>query len=112
MECIPMQIKKHYKPLSGYPEHVVRIALQRERIIQPLINIEQLTREMVRQCVLEINERASDQLEANAIKHVSIASIYRWIRVYRQSGGDVRSLLPYIRRQEERFSLRLSPAVN
>jgi len=112
MEFIPMQIKKHYKPLSAYPEHVVRIALQRERIIQPLINIEQLTRDMVRQCVLEINERAYDQLEANAIKHVSIASIYRWIRVYRLSGGDVRSLLPYIRRQEERFSSRLSPAVN
>src|SRR6266581_7901072 len=112
MEFEPMQVDKQYKPLAVYPQHLVLIALQREGIIQPLLNVERLTRDMVRQHVLEINERPLDSLEEYAIEHVSIASIYRWIRAYRQSGGDVRSLIPYVRRQEESLNSRLSPAVD
>jgi len=75
-----MVADEQFLPLAAYPEHLVRIALERREIIQPLLNIERLTRGMVRQRVLDIKACSCGTAGGKNIEHISVASLYRWIR--------------------------------
>src|SRR5260221_5176010 len=102
-----MEAHESNRRLEDYPHRLVAMALRRWQIILPLLDIEHLTREAVRLRVLEVKSNLYRTGKPRIA--VSIASIYRWIRLVRQSNGDVRSLIPHVRRGENR--LRLNPMV-
>ena len=107
-----MNTDRPLKPLSAYPQHLVRTASWRREVIQPLVDAKQLTRSIVRQRVLEINAQLRESGAEAAAKQVSIASLYRWICAFRRSEGDLRSLIPYVRQDTAPAKTRLSPAVD
>src|SRR5258708_5844950 len=106
-----MHTEERYKALGEYPAHLVNIAYWRLEIIHPLLNAGPLRRELVRQRVLEVKAGLQGHLTGESVPPVSIASIYRWIRVFKRSGGDVRSLIPYVRRGEDGPGSRLNPTL-
>lgn len=107
-----MLADKQFLPLAAYPEHLVRIALERREIIQPLLNNERLTREMVRQRVLEVKARSYGTAGGRGFGPISVTSLYRWIHSFRQSGGDLRSLIPYVRHTTDATGTRLDPTID
>src|SRR5215472_4313826 len=98
-----MEAHESDKRLEDYPPHLVAIALQRWKIILPLLGIERLTRRIVRLRVLEV--KSNLYCDEGPRIAVSISTIYRWIRLVRRSNGDVRSLIPHVRREENRLRL-------
>jgi len=81
-----------YIALSECSEEWVAIAKYRLEVILPLLSLEKRTR-------IAVEERVK-QLKMNGLERkfgsscfVSVSSIYRWIRYYTKSGGDVRSLI-------------------
>ena len=106
-----MHAEERYKALEEYPTHLVNIARQHLEIIHPLLNARPLTRALVRQRVLEVKAGLNGHLTGESVPPVSIASIYRWIQAYKRSGGDVRSLIPRVRRGEDGPESRLNPAL-
>ncbi len=106
-----MKVDERFKPQAVYTEYQVRIARNRLEAMQPLLNEERLTRAKVMQRVLEIRERSPGSPVGEGVEHISVASMYRWIRAFRQSGGDLSSLIPYVRHNSEVPRTRLDPAV-
>jgi putative transposase len=94
--------------LSDYPPHLQALAEYRAEIIRPLLSLgpNERTREMVATRVAEIKQarQASASFPTTAI---SIASIYRWIRDYEQSGNDIRALVGNSQQQGGKQQARL-----
>jgi putative transposase len=92
-----LDTKHELLDLADYPEHLVAIARRRLEVIQPLLEItpNALPRMVVEARVNEIQATALDKGENSGLqKSVSTASVYRWLRDYEQSGGDLRALVP------------------
>ncbi|MCB8818876.1 Mu transposase C-terminal domain-containing protein [Desulfosporosinus shakirovi] len=74
-------------------------AIFRIKVIKPLLKC-RTSRKDISNRVDEINQlfdnprRAEEVLGTSFIKKVSVPSVYRWIAMYRESGGDIRSLIP------------------
>ena len=100
-----------FKALEEYPDHLVKIALRRWEIIRPLLDSRPLTRALIRQRVLEVKVGLHGRLTEGSVPPVSIASIYRWIGAFQRSGGDLRSLIPYVRQGVDEVRSRLNPAL-
>jgi putative transposase len=106
--------QNHPRPanLSDYPLHLRHLAEYRLSVIQPLLAIDssKRTRSDVATRVAEIqkSEQADQASPKNA---VSVASIYRWIRAYTESGNDIRALVGNSRRQGGKNSTRLEGEV-
>ena len=106
-----MHAGERYKALEEYPAHLVKIARQRWEIIRPLLDVRPLTRALVAQRVLEVRAGLAGHLTGGSVPPVSIASIYRWIGAFQRSGGDLRSLIPYVRQGVDEARSRLNPAL-
>lgn len=80
--------------LSDYPPHLHAVAEYRLDVIRPLLSLgsTERTREMVAARVAEIKQ-VRQTGESFPTTTISIASIYRWIRDYEQSGNDIRVLV-------------------
>src|SRR5260221_5793813 len=111
-ESDSMQFDEYSRSLEEYPLHLVNIARWREEVIRPLLSVRPLTRSIVTQRVLEVKASLQSQRAGERMLAVSIASIYRWIRAFQRSNGDLRSLIPYVRQGEDRARSRLHPAVD
>jgi transposase len=98
--------------LSDYPEHLRALAEYRFGIILPLLTLDpgQRSREIIVARVAEI-KRAQLNKAASQNMAVSTASIYRWIRAYKHSGDDLRSLIGNTERQGGKQKTRLEETV-
>jgi putative transposase len=98
--------------LSDYPEHLHVLAEYRFGIIFPLLTLDpgQRSREIIVARVAEI-KRAQLNKAASQNMAVSTASIYRWIRAYKHSGDDLRSLIGNTERQGGKQKTRLEETV-
>ncbi|MCP4535775.1 MAG: transposase [Chloroflexi bacterium] len=87
-------VTSEYLDLSDYPEKLVAIARYRLEVIRPLLEMEKRTREAVKARMREIQATRPESSEGTLQSSISVASIYRWIRDYTQSGNDLRALIP------------------
>ena len=99
--------------LASFPEDVVQVARWRWQVIQPLLALspEQLTEAMV---IDRVRAVQASMLETTTklSQKVSRASVYRWLKAYRGSGGDLRILLPELAARGGQGKSRLKPAVD
>ncbi len=81
-------IEHMYRRWDEIPEHMRNLAEWRLFVIQPLLNLDRRTR-------ADIDARVASVLdEAKARGYrVSVASVYRWLKRYTESGNDIRSLV-------------------
>jgi putative transposase len=94
--------------LSDYPPHLRALAEYRLEVIRPLLSLgpHKRTREMVAARVAEIKQ-ACQAGESFPKMAISVASIYRWIRDYEQSGKDIRALVGNFQQQGGKQQSRL-----
>lgn len=88
-------LMRNDQELSDYlPEHVA-VAHRRLKIIEPLVALgPDCTLEAVKARVHEV-QAAEAQPSTRTLKTVlSWRSVYRWLKDYRHSGGDLRALIP------------------
>lgn len=98
--------------LSDHAPHLRAVAEYRLDVIRPLLSLgpHERTRGMVASRVAEIKQarRAGESFPKTAI---SVASIYRWIRDYEQSGNDIRALVGNSQQQGGKDQSRLEDDV-
>ena len=83
--------------LDDYPEPLPTIARYRYAVIQPLIDLrpEERTRQMIQARVREVRAKTPATEPLRGLQNsVSVASVYRWMRSYLESGRDERALIP------------------
>lgn len=102
-----------YVDLADCPSHLVRIARYRLEAIQPLLELAPRTRTRARVTarVQEVKAAQPPDGPHDLGTALSVASLYRWIKDYTQSGGDLRSLIPNTGMRGGRGTSRLSPEV-
>lgn len=95
--------------LTDYPEHLVALARYRLEVIQPLLALasSQRTQKVIQARLQEV--RANHARPPGKRSPLSRASIFRWIRAYEQSGGDLRALIPAYDRCGGPDQSRLAP---
>jgi putative transposase len=81
--------EEKYLELSDCPEKLLEKANFRLDAIKPLLDKHTFTR-------AQVDARAKEILKqsGSGVKRASTASLYRWIRDYKKSGNDIRSLIP------------------
>ena len=80
--------------LDDYSPQQRAVAEYRLSIIQPLLALPPQERgQAIEARVQELNQQRQPN-DRNLLTVISITSIYRWIRLFKQSQGDVRSLMP------------------
>jgi putative transposase len=94
--------------LSDYPPHLRALAEYRLEVIRPLLSLgpNERSREVVAARVAEIKQ-AQQAGKAFPKTAISVASIYRWLRDYEQSGNDIRALVGNSQRQGGKQQSRL-----
>jgi len=93
--------------LSDYPPEHVAIARRRLSIIEPLVALgPHCTLAAVKARVCEVQAASADQPHTLNTA-LSWRSVYRWLKDYRQSGGDLRALLPATRERGGKGRSRL-----
>jgi putative transposase len=103
------QIKRRPANLSDYASHLRELAEYRFKVIQPLLSGKR-TRQDVIMRVAEIKKvEQADKTQPKSA--VSVASIYRWIRAYTESGNDIRALVGNSQRQGGKQKQRLKEEV-
>jgi len=98
--------------LSDYPAHLRELAEYRLAVIRPLLasGWGKHTRDDVAARVAEV--KAAEQMTYDCPKRsISVASVYRWMHAYSESGGDVRALVGNSRRQGGKDRSRLEAEV-
>lgn len=100
-----------YMDLSDCPPHLLAIARHRLSIIEPLLQLpRQGRKKAIRNYVKELQGKQKEQ--PNILQNaISVASVYRWLKFYQESNGDLRSLLPDLERRGGRSNSRLHPEV-
>jgi len=104
-------VASEYVDLSDCPEELVSVAQYRLEVIRPLLEIKKRTRQAVRARVREIKTGRPGEDGCGLQNAVSIASVYRWIGDYTQSGHDLRSLVPSTHKRGGQGESRLQPEV-
>lgn len=106
-------VKENLVTLGDYPPHLRAVAEYRWEVIRPLLALDPLerTREKVAERVAEICQarQAGNQFSQTA---VSIASIYRWLKAYTDSGNDIRALVSNSSQQGGKQQSRLANEVD
>lgn len=82
--------------LSDYSDKQINTARFRLSVIQPVIEMKKRTKQDVENYVKERNQ---EHFEEN----VSVATVYRWLKIYEDNGKDIRSLAPFDRSSESEF---------
>ncbi len=100
--------------LSSYPTEDVEVARWRLQVIQPILQLplEQQTEKFVIEHVEKIQASIPTGTSRNLGLSVSRATVYRWLKAYRRSGNDVRSLLPQYDARGGTGKSRLIPEVD
>jgi len=82
--------------LASYPVEDVEIARWRLQVIQPILDLppDQQTEKAVVEHVKKIRASFPAGTSRKLSQVVSRTTLYRWLKIYRLSGNDVRSLLP------------------
>jgi len=101
-----------YSDLTDCPEPLVAIARYRLAVIEPLLQLERRDRAAVEARVQAVKLAESGQGDRSLSRAVSVASIYRWLKDYCDSGYDLRALIPNTHRRGGQGQSRLSQAVN
>jgi putative transposase len=99
--------------LSSYSEDDVEIARWRLQVIQPILELppSQQTEKAVIEHVQKIRTDIPDT-SRKLSQSVSRATVYRWLKAYRRSGNDLRSLLPQCDERGGIGKSRLDPEVD
>ena len=99
--------------LSDYPSAWVAVARWRLHVIEPLLKIptRRLTKAQVRERVEAVKAELKTE-QGQLATAVSVASVYRWLEVYRRSGQDLRALLPRLDTRGGAGNGRLSKEVD
>jgi hypothetical protein len=101
--------ENRYVTLDDCPEHLLRIARRRLRIIEPLLAVEPRTEAMIRDRVQEIRAISSPNAPEHMLEDaVSVRSMYRWLDDYTRSGHDLRALVPSTRKRGGKGQSRLA----
>jgi putative transposase len=88
-----------YIDLSDCPEALRAIAEYRLEVIHPLLNLPPHQRKKaIRTRVKELKGERKDN-ERSLRTALSVASVYRWIDEYTESGSDIRALIPDTRKR-------------
>ena len=100
--------------LSSYPEEDVAIARWRLQIIQPILDLpsDQQTEKAVVEHVEKIRSSLPPNTTRKLTQIVSRTTLYRWLKIYRLSGNDIRSLLPQCDERGGVGKSRLTPEVD
>jgi len=97
-----------YTDLRDCPEELRLVAEHRLAVIQPVIDLPRHKRkEAIRKLVAKLEENRQENERALAAAF-SVASIYRWIKVYLLSGRDLRVLVPRTRKRGGKGKSRLT----
>ncbi len=111
-DTAPGSSRARYLDLSDYPEREANIARFRHAVITPLLDMPKRTRQNVKEHICQlIQARVLDRFIV-ADYTLSIASVYRWIRDYENSGRDVRALVPDFEDRGGKDSHRVGGEVN
>ena len=99
--------------LASYPDSAVEIARWRLKVIEPLLDIpfNELTVAMV-DARVEIVKSSLTEESRKLATAVSRASMYRWLRMYRNSGSDLRALVPELDKRGGTGKTRLKAEVS
>ena len=99
--------------LSCYPEEEVKVARWRLQVIQPILALppDQQTEKAVIEHVQRVRANIPDKSKKLS-QSVSRATVYRWLKAYRCSGNDLRSLLPQLEARGGSGKSRLDPEVD
>jgi putative transposase len=100
--------------LSDYPPGRVAIARYRLECLQPLLALppESRTRAVVETRTQEIRAAHASQKNSGLRQAISVASLYRWLNAYQESGQDLRALIPNTGRRGGKGQSRLETEVN
>lgn len=100
-----------YVDLSDCPESLRAIAEYRLEIIRPLLDLPPHQRgEAIRAYVKATKEERKTN-KRTLQTAISVTSIYRWLRDYKRSGGDIRALVPNTRKRGGKQQSRLPEEV-
>ena len=111
-ETAPGSSRARYLDLSDYPEREANIARFRHAVITPVLDMPKRTRQNMKEHICQlIQARVLDRFIV-ADYTLSIASVYRWIRDYENSGRDVRALVPDFEDRGGKDSHRVGGEVN
>ena len=100
-----------YVDLSDCPESLRAIAEYRLEIIRPLLDLPPHQRgEAIRAYVKATKEERKTN-KRTLQTAISVTSIYRWLRDYTKSGGDIRALIPNTRKRGGKQQSRLPEEV-
>lgn len=100
--------------LSSYPEEDVEIARWRLQVIQPILELppDQQTEKSVVEHVEKMRSSFPPSTNRKLSQVVSRTTLYRWLKAYRLSGNDIRSLLPQCDERGGVGKSRLIPEVD
>jgi putative transposase len=101
------EIERPFVTLDDCSEPQQLTARYRYWVIQPLVKMEaaKRTRQAIKERITAVESALAQgsapikltydgNNEKGIRTHLSVASIYRWLKVYEESGGDIRSLIP------------------
>lgn len=98
-----------YVDLSDCPERLRAIAEYRLDVIQPLLGLAPHQRKKAIKTRIKHLKAAREDNERSLLTALSVASVYRWIDEYTESGGDIRSLIPDTEKRGGVNQSRLEP---
>lgn len=110
-ESEPSPIQPEAAELADYSPQQRAVAEYRLGIIQPLLALPvQGRRQAIEARVQDLNRQRQPN-DRNLLTTISVTSVYRWIKVFKQSKGDLRSLMPNTSRRGGSQKSRLSTDV-
>ena len=96
-----------YVDLSDCPESLRAIAEYRLEIIRPLLDLPPRQRGKAIQAHVKVTKEERKTNKRTLQTAISVTSIYRWLRDYTKSGGDIRALIPNTRKRGGKQQSRL-----
>jgi transposase len=108
-----------YLSLDECQPHWVEIARFRHKVIEPLLKIKGRKRQDIEDRVNEIKKEIEKELKETPgssekrtlLNSVSVSSIYRWLKYWREGGEDLRALIPEVEKNGGKRKTRLDPEV-
>jgi len=98
--------------LSSYTDHQIETARYRLSVIQPLLATtrQQRSVKFIREYIASLQE--SETNPTSKANKISVASLYRWLKIYQGSNDDIRSLIPDSTAQGGKNGIRIDDEVN
>lgn len=100
-----------YLDLADCPPHLLEIAQYRLKVIRPLINLPLAGRKRAVQKRVQALKQCRAETGSTLKISISVASVYRWLKSYRDSGEDLRALIPNSEKQGGKKQTRLAVEV-